>query len=259
MSTVWALGDYHRFATRHDLALRARAGRGCGIRPGQRVLDVAAGTGNVALRAAEEGADVIAFDLTPEQLEAGRREAEALGVEIDWVEADAQELPFADGAFDVVTSAAGAIFAPDHRATAAELQRVCRPGGTIGMINFTPEGMAGEFFAMFAPLRPRRPGSRPICGAASPTCESCSATACELDLLRREYVERGPGGPRGFADFYKETFGPVVAHLREPRRRPAARSSTASSLAFARALEHRPGRRTGGVPVEYLLIVGCKL
>jgi ubiquinone/menaquinone biosynthesis C-methylase UbiE len=100
----------------------------CGISPGQRVLDVAAGTGNVAIRAAEAGATVVASDLTPENFEAGRREARDRGVELDWVEADAEALPFADGEFDVVTSSAGAIFAPDHQAVADEMLRVCRPG-----------------------------------------------------------------------------------------------------------------------------------
>ena len=109
------------------------------------MLDVAAGTGNVAIRAAETGASVVASDLEPESFAAGRREAHARGVELEWVVADAQALPFPDGAFDVVTSSFGAIFAPDHHAVASELLRVCRPGGTIGMVNFTPEGLGGEF------------------------------------------------------------------------------------------------------------------
>ena len=128
----------------------------CGIAPGQRVLDVAAGTGNVAIRAAEAGAAVVASDLTPENFEAGRREARARGVEVEWVEADAEALPFGDGEFDVVTSSFGAIFAPDHQAVADELLRVCRPGGTIGMVNFTPEGLAAEFFERLRPLRAAR-------------------------------------------------------------------------------------------------------
>ena len=116
MSTVWALGDYHRFATTLIWHFGPELVADTHIGPGQRVLDVATGTGNVALRAAEHGATVTAVDITPEQLEIGRREAEARGLEIDWREADAQDLPFQDGAFDVVTPAAGAIFAPDHRA-----------------------------------------------------------------------------------------------------------------------------------------------
>ena len=150
----------------------------CGIAAGQRVLDVAAGTGNVAIRAAEAGAQVVASDLTPENFEAGRREARARGVELEWVEADAEALPFGDGEFDVVTSSFGAMFAPDHQAVADELLRVCRPGGTIGMLNFTPEGLGGEFFELFGATRPRRRRARShrSCGGARSTCASSSAT-----------------------------------------------------------------------------------
>src|SRR5688572_8585033 len=113
---AWALGDYHRFAKETIWGLGEVLVRACGISTGQRVLDVAAGTGNTAIRAAEAGAHVVASDLTPENFEAGRREAEARGVRLEWIEADAEALPFPDGDFDVVTSSFGAIFAPDHRA-----------------------------------------------------------------------------------------------------------------------------------------------
>src|SRR5262249_24315336 len=129
----------------------------CEIRAGQRVLDVAAGTGNTAIRAAEAGAQVVASDLTPANFEAGRREARVRGVELEWVEADAEALQFADGEFDVVTSSFGAIFAPDHHAVADEMLRVCRPGGTIGMLNFTPEGLFTDFLGVFAPYVPPPP------------------------------------------------------------------------------------------------------
>jgi ubiquinone/menaquinone biosynthesis C-methylase UbiE len=110
--SVWALGDYHRFAKATIWELGAHLVRACAISPGQRVLDVAAGTGNTAIRAAEAGASVVASDLVPEHFAAGRREARQHGVELQWVEADAAALPFADGAFDVVTSSFGAMFAP---------------------------------------------------------------------------------------------------------------------------------------------------
>jgi ubiquinone/menaquinone biosynthesis C-methylase UbiE len=140
---MWALGDYHRFASELIWEFGPVLVEACGVSPGQRLLDVAAGTGNVAIRAAEAGADVVALDLTPENLEAGRRAALSRGVELEWVEGDAQALPFADGEFDVVTSSAGAMFAPDHQAVADELLRACRSGGTIGMINFVSDGTAG--------------------------------------------------------------------------------------------------------------------
>src|SRR5262245_51247824 len=130
---VWRLGDYHRFARELMWEIGPIVVQACGISPGQRVLDVAAGSGNVAIRAARAGAEVVASDITPENLEAGRGEAEALGVTLEWREADAQALPFGDDEFDAVTSSFGAIFAPDHHTVADELLRVCRPGGTIGM------------------------------------------------------------------------------------------------------------------------------
>jgi ubiquinone/menaquinone biosynthesis C-methylase UbiE len=141
-----------------------------------RLLDVAAGTGNTAIRAAAAGAWVVALDLIRENFEAGRREALTCGVELAWVEGDAQALPFDDAEFDVVTSSFGAIFAPDHQAVADEFVRVCRPGGTIGMLNFTTEGLIAEFFGALAPYAPPPPpGPRRRCGEASSMCASCSA------------------------------------------------------------------------------------
>jgi ubiquinone/menaquinone biosynthesis C-methylase UbiE len=120
---------------------------------------------------AEAGADVVASDLTPENFEAGRREAKAHGVELEWVEADAERLPFDDREFDVVTSSFGAMFAPNHQAVADELLRVCQPGGTVGMLNFTPEGLAADFFGVLAPYAPPPPqGGLPrSCGVAGST------------------------------------------------------------------------------------------
>jgi SAM-dependent methyltransferase len=151
---MWALGDYHKFATTSLWELGPVLVAACGISGGQRVLDVAAGTGNVAIRAAETGADVVASDLTPENFEAGRREASAHGVRLDWVEADVEALPFGDDEFDVVTSAVGAIFAPDHRAVADELLRVCRPGGLVGLIAIVPSGPVRDLFELVTRYAP---------------------------------------------------------------------------------------------------------
>ena len=161
---MWALGDYHKFATAAIWDFGPLLVEACGISPGQRVLDVAAGTGNVAIRAAEAGADVVASDLTPENFDAGRREASAHGVELEWVEADAEALPFGDGEFDVVTSAVGAIFAPHHRTVADELLRVCRPGGTIGLIAVAPSGAVLALFELVTRYeeRPMLPDESPL-------------------------------------------------------------------------------------------------
>jgi 2-polyprenyl-3-methyl-5-hydroxy-6-metoxy-1,4-benzoquinol methylase len=151
---MWALGDYHEFARRSLWAFGQELVEACGIGPGQRVLDVAAGSGNVAIRAAQTGAEVVASDLTPENFEAGRREAAAQGVRLEWVEADAEALPFDDGEFDVVTSAFGAIFAPHQQVVADELVRVCRPGGMIGLTVPAPPAATADRVRMLADFVP---------------------------------------------------------------------------------------------------------
>src|SRR3954454_6215221 len=138
--TMWAAGDYPRVARELIGELGEGVVRAAGVRAAQRVLDVAAGTGNASLPAARTGADVVAADLTPELLAEGERLAEQEGLRLTWVEADAEALPFPDREFDAVLSVVGAMFAPHHQQTADELLRVCRPGGSIAMINWTPEG-----------------------------------------------------------------------------------------------------------------------
>ena len=211
---MWALGDYHAFATQTVWAIGQLLVDACGIAPGQRVLDVAAGTGNTAIRAAQTGAHVVASDLTPEHFEAGRRAAAAHGVTLEWVEADAESLPFPDGDFDVVTSSFGAIFAPDSAAVTNEMLRVCRPGGVIGMVNFKPEGLAAEFFSLLGRYAPPPPA-----GAASPLLwgdrEHVRALFGDrvesLEMNDGEYVERNTGGPDGYRLLFERTFGPVIA------------------------------------------------
>ena len=140
-------------------ALGAELVRACGVRPGYRVLDVATGFGAAAIAAAAAGGMVTASDLTPELFEAGRRLAAQRNVELEWVEADAEAMPFADDSFDVVMSCAGAMFASNHEAVADELIRVCMPGGTIGMINWTLDGFIGTMLAALGRYAPPRPGT----------------------------------------------------------------------------------------------------
>jgi ubiquinone/menaquinone biosynthesis C-methylase UbiE len=258
-STVWALGDYHRFAKEMVWGVGPELVSACEIARGQRVLDVAAGTGNVAIRAAEVGADVVACDLTPESLVAGAREARERGVDVKWVVADAQALPFADGDFDVVASSFGAMFAPDHRAVADELLRVCRSGGAIGMANFTPEGGAGEFFGVFAPYLPSPPpGALPpvLWGDEAHVRELFGGRVSSLGFERRRLVERCAGGPRRYCDFYRETFGPAVAaYAGDPEQ------VTALDRAFL-DFATRTNRSAADGPCEYhyeyLLVVAKK-
>jgi ubiquinone/menaquinone biosynthesis C-methylase UbiE len=133
---MWALGNYPATASQIISELGVMLVQACGIGPGDRVLDVAAGSGNAAIPAALAGASVVASDLTPELLDAGKASAVQRGAELEWRLADAEALPFEDGEFDVVMSCVGVMFAPHHQVAADELIRVCRPGGTIGLLSF---------------------------------------------------------------------------------------------------------------------------
>jgi ubiquinone/menaquinone biosynthesis C-methylase UbiE len=144
---VWALGDYAELARLIEPAALAVVDA-CAVSAGQEVLDVAAGNGNAALAAARKGARVVASDLTPAMLELGRRRSGQEGLGVEWVEADAEELPFAEGRFDCVVSVFGAMLAPRPHRAAAELFRVTRPGGTVGMANWTPQSFQGRYFAI---------------------------------------------------------------------------------------------------------------
>ena len=258
---AWALGDYHRFAKDTVWQVGPVLVDACGIGPGQRVLDVAAGTGNTAIRAAQAGAEVVASDLTPETFKAGRREAAAQGVELEWVEADAEALPFADGDFDVVTSSFGAIFAPNHQAVADEIVRVCRPGGTIGFLAFTPEGLISDFFGTLAPYGPPPPEGAlppPLWGSEEHVRELFGDRLESLEMTRREYIEQADR-PRDYRELFKQTFGPVVAIYESLADQPdRLEALDRDFLEFAtRSNRGAPGG-AAEYHYEYLLVVARK-
>ena len=143
---MWAAGDFPEVAQRELWPLGERIVERLGIRPGERVLDVACGTGNAAIRAAEAGGRVTGLDLTPELFEAGRRLAAEAGVEVEWVEGDAEALPFGDESFDVVVSTLGVMFAPRHEVAARELVRVLRPGGRLALLNWAEDSVIARSF-----------------------------------------------------------------------------------------------------------------
>lgn len=257
---AWALGDYHAFAKATVWELGEVLVRACGIGPGQRVLDVAAGTGNTAIRAAAAGAEVVASDLTPENFEAGRREAAAHGVELEWVEADAEALPFADAEFDAVTSSVGALFAPDHQAVANEMLRVCRPGGTIGMINFTPEGLISDFFGALAPYMPPPEAALPppLWGSPEHVRELFGGRVESLELTRDAYVERS-ATPGDYRELFKRTFGPVVATYASLANDPEMTAALDRDfLQFAKRANSGPPDGPAEYRYEYLLVIARK-
>lgn len=211
---MWASGDYPDMVETFLTPLGPRLVGFCGIGAGRRVLDVAAGSGNASLPAAAAGAEVTASDLTPELFEAGRARAAAAGVELDWAEADAENLPFEDASFDVVMSSIGVMFAPHHQLAADELVRVARPGGTIGLLSWTPEGMVGALFKTMGGFMPAPPP-----GAQPPPLWGSEEHLGELfgDRVEIERVERDVldvtafDRPDDFSEHFKQCYGPTIA------------------------------------------------
>src|SRR3712207_7673604 len=257
-AAMWASGDYPLMVETFLLPLGPRLVEACGIGPDMRVLDVAAGTGNASIPAAQRGADVTASDLTPELFDAGRRRAEAEGVELEWVEADAENLPFDDASFDVVMSSIGAMFAPRHQAVADELVRVCRPGGTIGLLSWTPEGMLGALFRTMGPFAPPPPpGAQPppLWGSEEHLRELMSHRVrwrtLERDVLEITAFEH----PHDYATHFKEYYGPTIATHANARK-------NGREAEFEDALNRFTEEWNRGTPEgarfekEYLLAVG---
>ncbi|HEV3000505.1 MAG TPA: class I SAM-dependent methyltransferase [Solirubrobacteraceae bacterium] len=256
---MWASGDYSVIAEVVK-PVSEHLVRACGVRAGQRVLDVAAGTGSSAIPAAQAGAHVIASDLTPELFEVGRARAAEAGVEVEWMEADAEALPFGDGEFDVVLSAIGAMFAPHHEAVASELLRVTRPGGTIGMANWTPDGQIGEMFKLMRPYAPPPPpGSQPppLWGSEDHVRELLGEGCSELRLERHVMEVTAFATPEEHVETFEQKYGPTIAVLKnlDPDRRA---EFDAAYLEFA----ERWNRGGAGGPArfeyEYLLVVGTR-
>jgi SAM-dependent methyltransferase len=207
---TWGSGDYGAVAAlihpiAEDLAQAAD------LSAGARVLDVAAGTGNAAIAAARCGARVTATDYVEALLDRARARAAAEHLPMDFEIADAEDLPCADGAYDAVLSVVGAMFAPDQERTAAELVRVCRPGGTIAMANWTPDGFIGELFRTVGRRVPPPPGIRgPVeWGSESRIRELFGNRVAELRVVPRAFVFRF-GSPAGFADYFRANYGPTL-------------------------------------------------
>lgn len=257
---MWASGDYAGMVETFLLPLGPRLVEACGIGPGMSVLDVAAGTGNASIPAAKAGAEVTASDLTPELLDAGRAGAEAEGLTLNWVEADAEHLPFADASFDVVMSSIGAMFAPHHQDVADELVRVCRPGGTIAMLNWTPEGMIGSLFrtmGAFAPTPPPGVQSPPLWGSEDHLRELFGERVAWRTLERDDLEITAFEHPRDYGGHFKACYGPTIATR-------AYASSTGRDAEFDDALDRFCDEWNRGTPEqarfekEYLLAVGTR-
>jgi SAM-dependent methyltransferase len=252
---TWAAGDYAAVAEAITDGVAPKLLDLVGIDPGQDVLDVATGTGNVALRASAAGARVTALDLTPELFETARRRARELGVEVEWVAGDAEELPFEDGSFDRVLSAFGVQFAPRHEMAARELVRVCKPGGVIGLANWTPEGAIGELFRImgrYLPPPPAYASPPPLWGSEEHVRVLLGDAGVELELERAATPLRFDSAEH-FASFMETSYGPTL----KARERLIAEGRWEDCRNEIVALMERRNEAADGgllVPAEYLLV-----
>lgn len=257
---MWELGDYPAVARAVIPTLGADLVTAAGVTTGTRVLDVAAGSGNAAIPAALRGAHVVAVDLAPALLETGRHLAAEAGLTADaitWVEGDAEHLTQADASYDVVLSSVGVMFAPHHELAAAEMLRVCRPGGIIALASWTPQGFVGQLFAAMKPYAPPPPpGSRPgvLWGDEAHVRALLGDGVTHLEATRR-VVETSFERPEAFRELFASSYGPAVAvygHLGDDAERRAGLDADLDALA------ERSGTAVGGrftMQWEYLLVV----
>ncbi|MFJ7178112.1 class I SAM-dependent methyltransferase [Streptomyces massasporeus] len=255
---MWAQGDYPSLAAEVIPGLGAVLVEACGVRSGGRVLDVAAGSGNAAIPAALAGADVVASDLTPELFEAGRAAAEKQGAHLTWQEADAEALPFGDAEFDTVLSCVGVMFTPHHQRAAGELVRVCRPGGTIGLLNWTPQGFIGRMFAAMKPYAPPPPpGAQPppLWGDEDHVRALLGDRVTDVRAERRTVRVDRFETPEAFRDYFKERYGPTISVYKNIAGEPGRAAALDAALVDL-ARDGDLGTGPGGTVLEweYLLL-----
>jgi ubiquinone/menaquinone biosynthesis C-methylase UbiE len=216
-AAMWAMGNYDAVATEVIASLGPVVVDAVGITSGDRVLDVAAGSGNAAIPAALTGAAVVASDLTPELVEIGRQRSRDREIAIDWQIADAEALPFDDASFDAVISVVGVMFAPHHQAAADQLVRVTRPGGRIGLVSWTPEGFIGQMFVAMKPYAAPPPAGAqpaPLWGDPAHVQSLFGDRVTDLETRKASLVVDQFATPEAFRDYFKRNYGPTIAVYR---------------------------------------------
>lgn len=255
---IWSKGDFAMIA--HSVyGASEELAESLQILPGEQVLDVAGGSGNGALAAARRAwGNTVGSDFVPALLERARERAAAERLEIEFVEADAQDLPFGDGEFDVTMSIFGAMFAPDHEKTAAELLRVTKPGGRIGMANWNPEGGVGKLFMTVAKhTGGPPPGSVPpiLWGDEDHVRELFGDGISDLKLERKR-TRQTYFSPDHYIEFFREHFGPVQTAFEAVG--PAGEEALAADLRAWLESENVAGERACVIEPEYLELIATK-
>ena len=247
---TWSTGDYSIIGARIALTSEHLIDT-ADLRSGDRVLDVACGSGNASLAAARAGCRVTGVDYVPSLLERSRTRAAAEGLDIDFTTGDAQALPFEDASFDAAISVFGAMFAPDHRATAGELLRVTRSGGTIAVANWTPDGFIGSLLKTVGAHVPPPPGVRPgvLWGEQAHIEELFDAGASAIRNHRRSYVFRYPSA-EAFVEEFRRYYGPVNKAFEAAGDR--AQMLNDDLLDLVRASDRRGDAGPIAVPSTYL-------
>lgn len=257
-AATWATGDYDAMATTEGLYVTGeRLVRRVAIGANDMVLDVACGTGNAALPAAAAGATVTGLDLTPQMLTTAAKRAAAAGYDIAWREGDVEALPFDDGAFDVVLSAFGAMFAPRHEVVADELARVLRPGGRLAMANWRPGGAIEEFFGTvmaFAPPPPEFVQPPLLWGDETHVRELFEGTGIELDFKLEEVTLRARSNEHA-VELYTTNLGPV-AQTRQAVQADGRWPALHDELTAFFGRHNTAGDGTLAWPAAYLLVMG---
>ncbi|HJU46529.1 MAG TPA: methyltransferase domain-containing protein [Gaiellaceae bacterium] len=207
---MWASGDFHAVAALIQPVAETLC-ESADLQADWRVLDVACGSGNAAIAAARCGCDVAGIDYVPALLERGRRRAEAEGVEVELLEGDAEALPFPEDSFDAVLSVFGAMFAPDQPQAAAELVRVCRPGGRIGLASWTPDGFIGQLLKVVSAHVPPAPGvASPLrWGSEASLRELLGEEIGSLTCTERTFTFRFRSA-EAFVDYFRTYYGPTL-------------------------------------------------
>jgi SAM-dependent methyltransferase len=222
----WMAGDFGQIARLNAREAESFINR-INLKPGMKVLDVACGTGNQSIPAARTGAQVIGLDIAPNLLEQARERAKSENLKIEFIEGDAEKLPYPAAHFDVVLSMFGAMFAPRPEVVAAELKRVCRPGGLIAMGNWTPEGFVGQMFKITSQHAPPPPGMLPpsLWGVEKVVNERLRGPGVRLETSKQELLFDYPFAPADAVAFFRKYFGPTqttFARLDEPAQKALA-------------------------------------